>query len=156
MRKREPILITVAILAFSSLIGCSGQTPSRPGADASPPASATAATSFPSAALTIDAHGENEDPAFTPATADISSGDIVRLVDVGDTLHDFTIDVGGKVPTKPEEQHIALQIKVDLVNKTNQAPVDLPAGTYQFYCSVALGNGAGHAINGMVGTLTVR
>lgn len=154
--------MSVTILAVAIVIGCSGQTPSQAPADASSSASAsstasaTTATSFPPAAVTIDAHGEDETPAFTPATIDISSGDIVRIVDVGDTLHDFTIDVDGKVPTKPEEQHIALQIKVDLLNTTNQAPVDLPAGTYQFYCSVSLGNGAGHAINGMVGTITVR
>ena len=156
MRKREPILMSVTILAAGTLIGCSGQTPSQARADASSTASATTATSFPPAAVTIDAHGEDETPAFTPATIDIGSGDIVRVVDVGDTLHDFTIDIDGKVPTKPEEQHIALQIKVDLLNTINQAPVDLPAGTYQFYCSVALGNGAGHAVNGMVGTITVR
>jgi len=37
-----------------------------------------------------------------------------------------------------------------------QAPINLPPGTYQFYCSISLGNGAGHAVNGMVGTITIH
>ena len=91
-----------------------------------------------------------------PRQTAIRSGDIVRIVNVGDTLHDLTIDVGGGVPIKPGDQGIAVQIKVDLVNTTSQAPIDLAPGTYQFYCSVALGNGAGHATQGMVGTITVQ
>ena len=129
----------VAVLA-----GCSGT--------ATPTASPTLAP----AAVSIDAHGETGGVSFSPKTIDIKSGDIVRLVDVGDTLHDFTIDVGGTVPAKPADQNIAVQISVDLLNKTNQAAINLPPGTYKFYCSVGLGTGAGHAANGMTGTITVH
>ena len=53
--------------------------------------------------------------------------------------------------SKLADQHVALQIHVDLLNKTNQAAINVPPGTYKFYCSINLGLGAGHAANGMVG-----
>ena len=139
--------MVVAVLA-----GCSGAAAPT----ASPTLAPTASPSFAPAAVSIAAHGEDGGVSFSPKTIDIKSGDIVRLVDVGDTLHDFTIDVGGTVPAKPADQHIAVQIPVDLLNRTNQAAINLPPGTYKFYCSVGLGSGAGHANNGMVGTLTVH
>jgi plastocyanin len=136
----------VAVLA-----GCSGT--------AAPTASPTLAP----AAITIEAQGPGapSDPAaipvgFMPSTFEIQAGDIVRLVDAGDTEHDLTIDVGGGVPTTTAEQKVAVQIHVDLLNKTNQAAIDLPPGTYRFYCSIDLGRAVGHAKNGMVGTVTVH
>jgi len=139
--------ISLAVIFVVVAAGCS---------TAAPTAAPTAPPTLAPAAVSIDAHGEDGGVSFTPATIEINAGDIVRLVDVGDTLHDFTIDVGGAVPAKPADQHIAIQIAVDLVNKTNQAPVNLPPGTYKFYCSVGLGSGAGHANNGMVGTITIH
>jgi plastocyanin len=144
------LLMTVALAACSGSTG--GSVPPSVVASAAP----TAAASFGPAAAVVEAHGETPTSFFSPKTIDIKAGESVRVVDVGDTEHDFTIDVGGKVPTKPADQHIAVQIKVDLLSTTNQAPINLPPGTYMFYCSVSLGNGAGHAVNGMVGTITIH
>jgi plastocyanin len=140
--------------AAAALAGCSTAAPSNATPSATPVS--TAVPSFGPAAVTIEAHGETPTSFFTPKQVVITAGDVLRLVDVGDTEHDFTIDVGGAVPTKPSDQHIAFQIHVDLLNRTNQAAINLPPGTYQFYCSISLGNVAGHAVNGMVGTITVH
>lgn len=145
-----------AALAAAMLAIAACSSASAPTAVPSATVSATAAASFGPAAVTIEAHGEDPSSFFSPKEVDVKAGDVLRVVDVGDTEHDFTIDVGGVVPTKPSDQHIALQIHVDLLNRTNQAPINLPPGTYKFYCSINLGNGSGHAVNGMVGTITVH
>jgi plastocyanin len=144
---RPPIrsaFILVAILA-----GCSGS------------AAPSAQPSLAPAAVTIKAGAPGDgDTAsllrFSPSTFEIKSGDVVQIVDNGDTLHDLTIDTSGAVPATLGDQNVAVRIAVDLANKTNQAAISLPPGTYKFYCSIDLGNGAGHATNGMVGTLTVH
>lgn len=139
----------LAIMAVVVVAGCAGTT----GPKASP--------TFGPAAITIQAGAPGDDSSgallrFSPATFDIKAGDSVQVVDAGDTLHDFTIDASGAIPDKPAQQHIAVQISVNLIYKTNQAAINLPPGTYRFYCSIDLGNGAGHANNGMVGTITVH
>jgi plastocyanin len=144
----------LAVVALAFVAACSST--SAPTVSPSTTATASAAPSFGPANVTIEAHGEDPTSFFSPKQVDVKAGDVLRLVDVGDTEHDFTIDVGGAVPTKPSGQHIALQIHVDLLNKTNQAAINLPPGTYRFYCSINLGNGSGHAVNGMVGTITVH
>jgi plastocyanin len=95
-------------------------------------------------------------PKFSPAKIEVKAGDIVRLVDAGRVLHDLTIDVGGTVPSTPADQHVAVQIPVDLLNKTNQAAINLPPGTYKFYCSIDLGTPSSHAADGMIGTITIH
>jgi plastocyanin len=146
----------LAIIVLVTAAGCSGSAAPTTAPTTAPTAARTVAPSFAPAAVTVYAHGEDGGVSFTPATIEIKAGDVLQLVDVGDTLHDFTIDVGGTVPKTPADQHIAVQIPVDLVNVTNQAAINLPPGTYKFYCSVSLGNGAGHAVNGMVGTITIH
>jgi len=152
MRRKSSAVLLLSI----ALAACSGSTAASAPPSAVPSAAPTAAPSFGPAAVTVEAHGETPTSFFSPKQIDIKAGESLRVVDVGDTEHDFTIDVGGKVPTTKADQHIALQIPVDLVNTTNQAPINLPPGTYMFYCSVSLGNGAGHALNGMVGTITIH
>jgi plastocyanin len=144
LRHRSLAIMVVAVLA-----GCAGTAPPK------------ASPTFGPAAMTIKAGTAGDDSStallrFSPATVDINAGDTLQVVDAGDTLHDFTIDVGGAIPRNPAQQHIAVRISVDLVNKTNQAAINLPPGTYRFYCSIDLGSGAGHANNGMVGTITVH
>ncbi len=147
----------LAVVLVSVAAGCSAATgPRRPSASPGAAPAATLAASLPPAAATIEAYGEDPQSYFAPAKVDVTAGDVLRVVDAGDTLHDFTVDVGGTVPTTRQEQHIAFQIKVDLVTRTAQSAITLPPGTYRFYCSVGLGDGSGHAINGMVGTITVH
>jgi uncharacterized cupredoxin-like copper-binding protein len=78
---------------------------------------------------------------FEPATFSISANTPVTLTldnSNGALVHDFVID---NPPVKVEAQpHVR-------ANGT----LNLPAGTYQFYCSQP-----GHKEAGMVGTLTVN
>jgi len=141
----RPTWLAMSIVAVAALTGCAGA------------AGPTASPTLGPAAVTVEARGGfTANVAFSTKSIEIKSGDVVRLVNVGDVQHDFTIDVGGTVPETPADQHIALQIPVDLLNKTNQAAITLPPGTYQYYCSIDLGSGAGHANNGMFGTITVH
>src|SRR6185369_4449627 len=140
---RRPIRI--AFILAMILAGCSGAA--APAAQPSPPPAAIS--------IKAGAPGDGDTAAllrFSPSKFEIQSGDVVQVVDNGDTLHDLTIDASGAVPAKPGDQHVAVRISVDLANKTNGSAINLPPGTYQFYCSIDLGNGAGHATNGMVGT----
>jgi plastocyanin len=140
MRRGAGLAIILAVAA-----GCSR--------DAAP----TAAPTLAPAAITIEARGGQTEPVrFSPPTFEINAGDIVRVVDAGDTEHDLTIDVGGGVPESTAQQDVSVQIHVDLLSTTNQAAINLPPGTYRFYCSIDLGRNIGHAKNGMVGTITVH
>lgn len=157
MSRCPGLVLVVAVAVAAALAGCTGSAQ-----QAAPAPSPTVAPSLVPAAITIEATGDQDEAIrFEPSSFEINSGDIVRLVDVSDTLHDFTIDASGKVPLNPDSTILGspsdlVKIEVDLVNTTAQAAIDLPPGTYAFYCSVDLGNGAGHANNGMVGTITVR
>lgn len=89
------------------------------------------------AGVTLDA----AEFSFTPSTITAAADEAftVTLVNKGTVEHDFTID--------------ANQTKIAVaVGKTASGEVaGLPAGTYEFYCSVA-----GHKEGGMLGTLTVQ
>jgi plastocyanin len=156
MRRRMStvLLMSIALAACSGSTGASASPSAVP--TAAPTAAPTVAVTFGPAAALVQAYGETPDSFFEPKTIEVKAGDSIRVVEMGDSEHDFTIDVGGKIPTTKDEQHIAFQIAVDLVNKTNQAPINLPPGTYRFYCSISLGNVAGHAASGMVGTITIH
>lgn len=159
MLRRPGLALVVAVGVGVAIAGCTGSAQS---AGPAPSPTAAAVPSLAPAAVTIEALGGDEPPlAFSPSAFEIDSGDIVRLVDVGVTLHDLTIDASGKVPLKTDGTILGspsdrVKIEVDLVNTTAQAAIDLPPGTYEFHCSVHLGDGAGHANNGMVGTITVH
>jgi plastocyanin len=125
-------------------------------------AAATAAPSLGPADLTIQATDggiTGDAPRFTPDKIEIKSGGILRLDDVGVTEHNFTIDTTGKIPTATGDRKDAVLISVNLVNSSAEGTINLPPGTYRFYCSIDFGNGAGHTSlqgTGMVGTLVVH
>ena len=85
--------------------------------------------------VTVAAH----DIYFDPVELNATAGSITFILpNEGAAQHDFTID--------------ELGIKVDLPpGATETLEVDIPAGTYQFYCSIP-----GHKDAGMVGTLVVE
>lgn len=123
-----------------------------------PTVAPTIAASPAPAAVAVEAQGGELGeslPKFAPSKIEVKAGDIVRLVDVGSVLHDLTIDVGGTVPTSAD-QHVAVQIPIDLLNKTNQAAINLPPGTYKFYCSIDLGTPSSHTADGMIGIITIH
>jgi uncharacterized cupredoxin-like copper-binding protein len=109
------------------------------GAAASPVASGTAATPGAAAAGTESVEVVSHDIFFEPKELTIPADtDVtVSLPNEGVTLHNFSID--------------ELGISVDLApGATEEAVVNAPAGTYEYYCNVP-----GHKEAGMVGTLTV-
>lgn len=85
--------------------------------------------------ITITAH----DIYFDPAEITAKAGKVKFILpNEGAAPHDFSID--------------DLNIQVDMPpGETQTLEVDLPAGTYQYYCNVP-----GHKDAGMVGTLVVE
>jgi plastocyanin len=96
----------------------------------------TGATGAPSGeTLSLTATEFAFDPAALSGAADTDV--TIAITDAGTIEHDFTLDEATvKVATKPGE--------------TVTGTVNLPAGTYTFYCSVP-----GHREAGMEGTLTL-
>ena len=158
----QPVVKGLVILAVAaSLAACGG---SAQATTAAPSQTATVSAAPPSlgpAAATIQASDggiTGAPPKFMPASISIKSGAILQVDDTGTTEHNLTIDTSGKIPTSAASRSDKVLIAVNLVDKSAQAAINLPPGTYSFYCSIDFGTGAGHtALNGtgMVGTLTV-
>lgn len=85
--------------------------------------------------ITVEMH----DIYFVPTEITIPADTPVKFEfhNLGAALHDFTIDALGI--------HVSLN-----PGESAELTVDVPAGTYEYYCSVP-----GHKAAGMVGTLTV-
>ena len=152
----------VALMSAAILAACGGS-----GAVASTGPSRAASVSAeppslgPAAATTQATDGgiTGAPPKFMPATIDIKSGEVVQLDDTGTTEHNLTIDTSGQIPTSTASRSDSVVIAVDLVNTSAQATINLPPGTYRFYCSIDFGTGAAHTSlqgTGMVGTLIVH
>jgi len=73
---------------------------------------------------------------FSPSTITVKQGDTIKLDNVSDTPHTFTVT----------GQSIDLETQP---GKTAQVTIDLPPGTYPFVCRF-------HESMGMTGTLVVR
>ena len=78
--------------------------------------------------------------AFSPSTLEMKAGEVVniRFQNDGSMFHTFTI----------ENQQFSLDAQA---GDSVSGSIKLPAGTYEFICSVP-----GHASSGMRGTITVR
>lgn len=85
--------------------------------------------------VTITAH----DIYFDPAEVHVKAGKVTFVLpNEGAAEHDFSID--------------ALNISVNMpAGSTQTVEVDIPAGTYEYYCNIP-----GHKAAGMVGTLVVE
>jgi plastocyanin len=137
-------LIGTSIVAVPSLfVGwtaiASQPTSSTPSASpgASPEASPAASPAAGGSAITVNAIDINwEEKELTiPADTDVT----ITVVNKGLLQHDFKID--------------DLNVDSGMLDGggTADVTVNAPAGTYEYYCSVA-----GHKEAGMVGTLTVQ
>jgi plastocyanin len=152
--------LSLALVGTVLLAACGG-SPGTPAASAAATASAAPASLGP-AALTIQATDggiTGAPPQFVPMNFSIKSGDVLRLTDTGTSEHNLTIDTTGLIPTSGASRSDRILIAVNLLTLSAQAPIDLPPGTYRFYCSIDFGTGAGHTSlqgTGMVGTLTVH
>jgi len=168
MSARRSIIQRASLGLFgAALLAACGGSPGTPAASVAATASAAAtATAAPAslgpAAVTIQATDggiTGSSPQFAPVDISIKSGDVLRVTDTGTSEHNLTIDVTGLIPTSSASRSDRVLIAVDLLNRSAQAPINLPPGTYRFYCSIDFGNGAGHTSlqgTGMVGTLTVH
>jgi len=162
MHARLDLRLALILLAGLLLAGCSGAGgPSGTTSAASAP-SATASSSLAPADVTIQAtdHGiTGGPPLFMPDKIEIKSGGVLRLDDAGTFQHNLTIDASGRIPSSTAARKDELVISVDLVNTSAEATINLPPGTYRFYCSIDFGSLAGHTSvqgTGMVGTLVVH
>ncbi|HEU0165554.1 MAG TPA: cupredoxin domain-containing protein, partial [Thermomicrobiales bacterium] len=112
--------------------GTAGETTTSPTPSATGTASSPAGTPF--SVSTVDL-------AFAPKTLTIPANTnvTITITNKGVLQHDFTID--------------AAKVQSKLLNggDSDTVTVNLPAGTYEYYCSVP-----GHKEAGMVGTLTVQ
>ena len=158
----HPVVKGIATLAVvASLAGCGGSAQTTSPSPSQTAAASAAPPSLGPAAVTIQATDggiTGAPPKFMPASITIKSGAILQVDDTGTTEHNLTIDTSGKIPTSAASRSDKVLIAVDLVDKSAQAAINLPPGTYTFYCSIDFGTGAGHtSLNGtgMVGTLTV-
>lgn len=114
-------------------------SPAPDAATPAPDAAAPAASDAPAAAVE-PVEVVSLDIAFEPKALTIPADTDVTfsLPNEGVTLHNFAID--------------ALDINVDIApGVTEEAVINAPAGTYEYYCNVP-----GHKAAGMVGTLTVE
>ena len=163
IRSRSP---GFALMAVVALVGCtSAAGPAVTVAPTVTPTVRPTPTARPSlgpADVTIDASDggmTGELPTFIPDAIEIKSGGVLRVDDTGTSEHNLTIDVTGLIPTSGAARSDKVLIPVDLLNKSAEAVINLPPGTYRFYCSIDFGTGAGHTSlqgTGMVGTLVVH
>lgn len=154
----------IALLATIALAACSAG--GGPAAPTSAPATATPAPSVGASLAPADVTIEATDggitgapPKFMPATIEIKSGGVLRVDDTGTSEHNLTIDTSGAIPTSGASRKDAVLISVNLVDTSAEGTINLPAGTYRFYCSIDFGTLAGHTSvqgTGMVGTLVVH
>jgi plastocyanin len=152
----------MALVALVSLVGCtSAAGPAATVAPTVTPTVTPAPTARPSlgpADVTIDA-SDGDLPVFIPDAIEIKSGGVLRVDDTGTSEHNLTIDVTGLIPTSRTARSDKVLIPVDLLNRSAEATINLPPGTYRFYCSIDFGTGVGHTTlqgTGMVGTLIVH
>lgn len=149
-------IVAGLVLAACSASGSPATTPPTP------IPSPTVTPSLGPADLTIQATDggiSGGPPVFMPDKIEIKSGGVLRLDDTGTTQHNLTIDTSGLIPTSGASRKDAVLISVDLVTTSAEGTINLPPGTYRFYCSIDFGTGAGHTSvqgTGMVGTLVVH
>jgi plastocyanin len=163
IRSRSP---RFALMAVVALVGCtSAAGPAVTVAPTVTPTVRPTPTARPSlgpADVTIDASDggmTGELPTFIPDAIEIKSGGVLRVDDTGTSEHNLTIDVTGLIPKSGAARSDKILIPVDLLNRSAEATINLPPGTYRFYCSIDFGTGAGHTSlqgTGMVGTLIVH
>jgi Plastocyanin len=157
--KSQHAFAIVSVLVLAACSAASGPAPTASPAAAATP---TLSPSLAPADQTIFANDggiTGAPPKFLPEKVEIKSGGVLRLDDTGTSEHNLTIDTSGLIPTSGASRKDAILISVDLVNTSAEGTINLPPGTYRFYCSIDFASGAGHTSlqgTGMVGTLVVH
>ena len=129
--------LTLGLLA--SLTACGGSDGASPVDNDSPDAADTTAAPPQSDAAALQVVAS--DLAFDPTELTASAGQVtIELVNEGALQHDVVIEEAGDARVAAADG-----------GQTETGTVELEAGSYTFYCSVA-----GHRDAGMEGTLTVR
>jgi plastocyanin len=151
-RRSPPILSAVAVVVgLVALAGCgssssttSSTTPSTAATTTSAPAATTTASSSTSSAspLALEANSEGQ-LAYNTKTLSANAGKVtIDFTNQAPLAHNVTIEAaGGKI----------LGATPTFQGGSKTLTLQLPAGTYKFFCSVP-----GHRQAGMEGTLTVK
>ncbi len=151
-RRPLPILSAVAVaVGLLSLAGCgssssttASSTPSTAATTTSAPAATTTASSSASSASTISLEANKEGQlAFNTKSLSANAGTVtIDFTNQAPLAHNVTIEAaGGKI----------LGATPTFQGGSKTLTLQLPAGTYKFFCSVP-----GHRQAGMEGTLTVK
>jgi plastocyanin len=151
-RRPLPILSAVVVaLGLLSLAGCgssssttASSTPSTAATTTSAPAATTTASSSASSASTISLEANKEGQlAFNTKSLSANAGKItIDFTNQAPLAHNVTVEAaGGKI----------LGATPTFQGGSKTLTLQLPAGTYKFFCSVP-----GHRQAGMEGTLTVK
>ena len=142
MRSWKPFVkvMTPALALSLALSLALGACTSKSGAATSSPAalgtSQTGATSGPTSPSAGAVAVAMSNFSFAPSTVNVKGGDTISLQNTtSSTPHSFTID----------GQNIDVVVSP---GATSQVKIDLPPGTYQFFCHF-------HKASGMTGTLIV-
>jgi uncharacterized cupredoxin-like copper-binding protein len=172
-RRGRRVLAGVTILvAVAALLAACGDDDST--TSASSGTTTTAATaehaSVEAPTYTITTHEDNGKYSFDVPSS--MKGGVVHLVldnSAGKEAHDFQLAIAAPGHTLDEALK---QVGSDTVpledwmkaaggvgsaapGQKAEATVDLPAGTYWYFCTMSNDKGASHALNGMAGTLTL-
>jgi plastocyanin len=151
-RRPLPVLSAVAVLVgLLSLAGCgsssnttASSTPNTTATTTSAPAATTTASSSTSSASTISLEANKEGQlAFNTKSLSANAGKVtIDFTNQAPLAHNVTIEAaGGKI----------LGATPTFQGGSKTLTLQLPAGTYKFFCSVP-----GHRQAGMEGTLTVK
>jgi uncharacterized cupredoxin-like copper-binding protein len=150
-RRSSPLLAAVAVaVGLLSLAGCgsssntSSSTPSTAATTSSAPAATTTASSSTSASSTLALEANSEGQlAFNTKSLSAKAGKVtIDFTNQAPLAHNLTVEAaGGKV----------LGATPTFQGGSKTLTLQLPAGTYKFFCSVP-----GHRQAGMEGTLTVK
>lgn len=161
MSRRVRSRRAAGVFAVILLAGCSAGAGQAGTAAPTPSPSPAATASLAPADLTVQAVDGGSGGAlgaFAPDKVEIKSGGVLRLDDAGQFEHNLTIDTSGQIPSSVAARSDNIVIAVDLVNRSAEATINLPPGTYRFYCTIDFGVGGHTSLNGtgMVGTLVVH
>lgn len=137
MSPHRPTLIAILLAAAVTLGACGGDDDDEASGDREGQPAAEAPTEATQEASEVSMSEFKFDPAGVTAAA----GSTITVKNIGSVGHDLKLREGGEVIGGTE---------VLGGGKSEQLPVDFPAGEYEMFCSVP-----GHEDSGMKGSFTV-
>ena len=146
---RRPFRVIVACLALAALTGCGDSNPSAP-----TPEDLEDIDLSPDHTIVVD------DDGFDPSELEVTSGEVLLLVNEGDTEHSFTtedraIDTGLMQPGEETTLVLVEPAVVDFFDLEQPGPRGHPHGSRQGLSGLSTSSGAS-APRGPLGTRRCR